>query len=222
MSKNQHSSSDDEDEDIVDNQASTSSPGVGQGSNRGARKRAGSRGVGKQRAAKRHAGNSRASGSASVTYRINMTTVMASRTITTRAGARWAREHEDVVDHPQGPSPAPTTPVQQQQDPPAAPATPVQHEQVLVNNTDDDDCVLNLFDMFQLVDYVAIRSWQELMSTATTASNIFADKQMFGDIGEEWFTSWTLEDVERVRQQRRKEEEEELATMDYEQVFREW
>jgi hypothetical protein len=215
MSKNQHSSSDDEDEDIVDNQASTSSPGVGQGSNRGARKRAGSHGVDNQRAAKRHAGNSRASGSASVTYRINMTTVMASRTITTRAGARWAREHEDVVDHPQGPSPAPTTPVQQQQGTPPAPATPVPIEQDLANNTGEDN-INNLFDMFEMGGEVAIRSWQGLMSTATTAANIF------GEIGEEWFTSWTLEDVERQRQQRQKEEEEELATMDYEQVFREW
>jgi hypothetical protein len=214
MSNNHSSSSDDEDEVIVDNQANTSSPGVGQGSNRGARKRAGSRGVDKQRAAKRHAGNSRASGSASVSHRINMTTVMASRTITTRAGARWAREHEDVVDQPQGPSPAPTTPVQQQGPPPAS-ATPVPIEQDLANNTGEDN-INNLFDMFEMGGEVAIRSWQDLMSTATTASNIFAV------IGEEWFTSWTLEDVARDRQQRREEEQQELATMDYEQVFAEW
>jgi hypothetical protein len=52
-----------------------------------------------------------------------------------------------------------------------------------------------------------------------TVTNIFDDEQMFLDIGEEWFTPWTIEDVERERQQR--EEEEELATMNYEQVFAE-
>jgi hypothetical protein len=51
-----------------------------------------------------------------------------------------------------------------------------------------------------------------------TVTNIFDDEQMFLDIGEEWFTPWTIEDVERERQQR---EEEELATMNYEQVFAE-
>jgi hypothetical protein len=88
----------DEHDAFVNNQAGTSSAGVGQGSNRRARKRAGSRRAGKQRAAKRHAGNSRASGSPPVTYRINMTNVVASRTITTRAAARRARENEAVVD----------------------------------------------------------------------------------------------------------------------------